>query len=88
MSEKITPWKNTGKKGEKEMRLFRISWSESVSSWVKDPNGTTWGFEDIITGKIIPGMGKKTKEVTLTMPNLIVGTPSLGVSDKSEEEEE
>jgi len=43
----IRPWKNDGKKGNENLRLFRIRFSWKVYRWIIDlEEGTHWGFND------------------------------------------
>jgi len=84
MSDNIVPWKNTGEKDMAQRGLFKIRWDLESGKWVPDKNGPHLGYfvkgEGLAIKKYIP------PETETPKPQLILGTPTLGVVANDEEE--
>jgi hypothetical protein len=78
----IIPWKNDGRKENRNMRLFKIKFNHATGKWVANPQGKYLGYRDYRKGEIVRHKEKETDVVV----NLSLGTPSLGIIENEEEE--
>ena len=85
----IKNWKNDGKEGNKNLKLFRISFNIEKSVWVKDPLGKYWGFHEpeaggkIVQHKTVGELALEKKDIGPGI-SVTLGTPSLGIIEDEE----